>query len=129
MSATPAGPRGLAEALRAMGATLGEIVRVRGALLGLEAREELQRRQHMLVLAVAGAVLLHMALLLVSLLVVAAFWDGNRLLAIGGMAVFYAACAGVAVMRLRHQVATSPEPFAASLRELERDFAAMGPPR
>ena len=129
MSATPAGPRGLAEALRAMGATLGEIVRVRGALFGLEVREELQRRKQMLVLAVAGAVLLHMALLMLTLLVVAAFWDSHRLLAIGGMAALYAACGGIAVLRLRHQVATSPEPFAASRRELERDFAVMGPPR
>lgn len=122
-------PGGLLAALRAIGATLGETARVRGALLGVELREEIERRKQMLVLVALAAVFLHLALLVLSLLVAVAFWETHRVAAIGGLAAFYACLGTVAILRLRMQAASSPAPFAATLGELDRDLAALGKPR
>jgi uncharacterized membrane protein YqjE len=129
MSARPSGSPasgGLMDALRAIGATLGEVVRVRGALFAVELREELQRGKHMLALAVLGVALLHMALVLLTLLVVVVFWDSHRIAAIGAMAALYLAGGAAAFLGLRAKAA-SPAPFAASLGELEEDLARLQP--
>lgn len=119
---------GLREALRTMGATLGEMAHVRGALFALELREEVLRRKHMLVLATFGVTALHMALLLITVLVAAIFWDTHRIAAIVAMAALYLACGIAALLRLRANAAASPDPFADTLRELRRDLAALSPP-
>lgn len=120
---------GLLDALRVIGATLNEMVRVRAALFSLELREEVERRKHMLVLAALGAALLHMALVLATLFVVAAFWDTHRMVAIGAMAAVYLACGVAALVRLRDGIAASPAPFAATLCELDQDLAQLRPRR
>jgi len=117
--------RGLLGALRAMGATLNELLRVRGALFGLELREEARRGKHLLGLALVGGAFLHVALMLLALLAVAAFWDTHRLEAIGAMTLLYAACGAAALQRLRAEVEDGPAPFAASRAELERDLADL----
>jgi len=121
--------RGLVDALRAIGGTLNEIVRVRGSLFAVELREEVQRRKEMLGLAVLGVACVHMALLLLSVLVAVIFWDTYRIAAIGAMTGVYLACGTIAIVKLRERIAASPEPFAATLGELERDLADLGAPR
>lgn len=132
MSVHPSGPPasgGLLDALRAMGVTLGEIVQVRGALLGVELREEMERRRQMLVLVAVGVVFLHTALLLLTLLVAIVFWDTHRFGAIGALAALYLACGAAVLFRLRVKAAASPPPFAATLGELEQDLAQLRAPR
>ena len=116
-------PRGLLEALRALGGTLNETVRVRGGLFAVELREEVQRRKEMLVLAAFGAAFLHTALLLLTFFVAVVFWDTYRVPAIGAMTIVYLACGAAVFVRLRARIAASPDPFAASLGELRRDLA------
>lgn len=128
MSARSAGlaeSSGLRDALRAAGATLNELLRVRGALFAVELREEIERRKHLLALAVIGAVFLHMALVLLTLLVAVTFWDTHRIGAIAAMAVLYLGCAAAAFIRLRVRAAASPVPFAATLCELGQDLAPL----
>jgi uncharacterized membrane protein YqjE len=125
--AEPASP-GLLQALLALGATLNEALRIRGALFAVELREEVERRRQMLILAALGFAFLHTALLVGSLFVVAIFWDTHRLAAIGAMAAVYLACGAAAIMRLRQKAAASPAPFAATLGELEQDLAQMRAP-
>ena len=132
MSARPLGApasSGLLDALRAIGATLNDIVRVRGALFAVEMREEMQRRKQMLVLAVLGVAFLHMAIVVLTLLVVVAFWDTYRLSAIAAMAGLYLLCGSAAFIRLRAEVDASPAPFAATLGELDRDLVDLRSPR
>ncbi len=106
---------------------LAGTVRVRGALFALEVREELRRRERMVVLAVVAATFLHLALLLVSGLVAAAFWDTDRRVAIGVMVALYGAVGLAAALKLRAALSANPDPFAATRRELERDFAPGEP--
>jgi uncharacterized membrane protein YqjE len=62
-----------------------------------------------------------MGVLLLALLIVAAFWETHRLLALGSVAGFFlAAAAGLAGVA-RHKARTAPRLFEASLTELSRD--------
>jgi uncharacterized membrane protein YqjE len=123
----PPAARGLLDALRVFGRTLNETLHVRGALFALEVREEVERRKAMLLLAALGAAFLHLALLLAALLVVVAFWDTHRIAATAAMAGLYLACGVAAFLALRARIAASPEPFAATVGELERDLAELHP--
>lgn len=125
----PAASGGMAGSLRALMAALGELLRVRGALVGAELREEIERRKQWLVMAVLAAVLLHMALLVLTALAVVAFWDTHRISALAAMAALYLAFGAGLLVRLRVAVAASPPPFAASLGELHRDLAQLRSPR
>jgi uncharacterized membrane protein YqjE len=116
---------GLSDSLRAMGATLAEILQVRGALFALELQEEIDRRRSMLLLAVAGGVLLHMALLLAIALVVVAFWETHRLAALATMLAVCLGTGALLLARLRHAIAASPVPFADTRSELTRDLAQV----
>ncbi len=124
-AAAAAAPRGLPDALRAIGATLGRMAGVRGALFALDLREELQRRAHMLGLAAAVLAFAQLALLLFALLVVAAFWDTHRLAALAAMATHYHACGCGALVLLRARLAASPPPFASTVAELGADLASL----
>ena len=121
--------RGLFDALRAIGGTLNEVVRVRGALFAIELAEEVERRKRLLVLAAVGAAFLHMALVLLSVLVAAVFWDTHRIAAIATMTIAYLACGTAALLRMRRESAAAPSPFAATLAELDRDLSGLRAPR
>lgn len=121
----PAATGGLGPALRALGGTLHDALRVRGALLRVELREEFERRKQMLLLAALAFALLHMAFVLLSALVVAAFWDTHRLAAIGTLLAVHLFLGLAIVARLRAAIAASPAPLAATLGELDRDLAEL----
>ena len=121
----PPSTAGLLDALRAMGATLEETLRVRGALFAVELREEVERRRSRLILAVAAGVLLHTAFLLATALVAALAWETHRVAAIAIMAAAYLAGAIALLLRVRASAAASPDPFAETLRELSRDLAPL----
>ncbi len=120
MAESSSGPGPIAS-LRALGATLLELVGTRGELALVELREEGERRKEMLGLALAGALFLGLGLLLAALFVVAVFWDTYRLAAIGVVTLLYLGIAAGAFMRLREKLRSSPPPFEATLRELAAD--------
>jgi uncharacterized membrane protein YqjE len=129
MQAAPAPASGVLASLRALGGTLNEVLRVRGALFAVELAEEVERRKHQLLLGAISAAFLHMALVLVSVLVAAAFWDTHRIAALAAMAILYMAFGFAALARLRADYAASPAPFAASLAELNQDLSGLREPR
>lgn len=124
----PAPPAGLREGLRAMGGTLGEALRVRGALFALELRQEIGRRQRMLLYSALGIAFLNSALLVLALLVAAVFWDTWRLTAISGVLLAYGIAAAVAWSRVRSE-ATVEGAFAGTIAELQADLGTLGQAR
>jgi uncharacterized membrane protein YqjE len=66
-----------------------------------------------------------MALLMLSLLVIVAFWEENRLLAIGGLLAFYLAAVAVSLLILRHKAKVGSALFSSTLRELSKDSAEL----
>jgi uncharacterized membrane protein YqjE len=116
---------GLLDSLRAIGATLADLAHVRGSLFALELSEEIDRRTRVLLLAVAAGVLLHMALLLLTLSIAVFFWESHRIAALAAITLFYAAAGAALVLRLRHETAAAPAPFAETRGELGRDLAQL----
>lgn len=66
-----------------------------------------------------------MALLALSLLVVAAFWEENRLLAIGCLSVFYVVATIVTLVVLLQKAKAGSNLFAGTLSEFSKDSAAL----
>ena len=68
---------------------------------------------------------LGLAVLLLVLLVVAAFWDSYRLLVLLGLAGFFLLAGGGMIAYAAHQFKTHPRLFAASLGELRKDYQQL----
>jgi uncharacterized membrane protein YqjE len=124
--AEPVPPAGLTASLRALGATLVELLGARAELAVVELRQEGERKKEMIVLAAAGALFLALGLLVATLFVIVLFWDTHRLPAIGGVAIVYLALSGAAFVRLRYKAAGNPPPFDATLREFAADREMLG---
>lgn len=112
---------GIVQSGRRIVAILVAMIRTRLGLLAVELMEEKSRIWLMLVLTALALVFASMALLMLSLLVIVAFWDDNRLLAIGALLVFYLAAAAASVLVLRHKAKMGSPLFSHTLRELSKD--------
>jgi uncharacterized membrane protein YqjE len=116
---------GIVQSGRRILAILVTMVRTRLGLLAVELMEEKSRIWLMLVLTALALIFASMALLMLSLLVIVAFWDDNRLLAIGALLVFYVAAAAVSLLVLRHKAKIGSLLFSHTLRELSKDTAEL----
>lgn len=116
---------GPADAARSLASSLLALAETRFELMALELHEEAERRKRMLVLALAAAVFFVMTLLMVSLLVVALFWETHRIPAIVGITMAYFAIGIGAILRIRRILAESPPPFSASIAEFRKDLAML----
>ena len=112
---------GIVRSGRRMLAILVGMVHTRLNLLAVELVEEKSRIWLMLVLTALALILAAMALLMLSLLVIVAFWDENRLLAIGGLLVFYIVAAAASLLVLRYKAKIGSPLFSHTLRELSKD--------
>lgn len=97
------------------------MVRTRLNLLAIELMEEKSRIWLMLVLTALALVFASMALLMLSLLVIVAFWEENRLLAIGCLLAFHILAAGASLLLLWRKAKLGSRLFAHTLRELQKD--------
>ena len=108
-----------------LGLTLRETLGVRLALFAAELDGELRVRRRLWFTAAVAAAVVYTAILLLTALVVALFWETLRIAALGSLAAFHLAC-GIGVMLLyRVLVAARPVPFEATLWELRQDAARM----
>ena len=101
------------------------LAKTRLELLGVELAIERHRLQSLIVLSIAGAILATFALVTLSVLVVAYFWDTDRYLAILGLGAIYAVLAALAFLRARGLVHDGPAPFASTVAEFEKDRARI----
>lgn len=118
---------GTVEALRAIGKTLVEGLRLRSSLFSLELAQEIRTRRRMFLLGALAAVLLYTAFLLMTALVLSVFWNSYRDQSIAALALLYLAAGVAAILRYRAVRAAAPAPFSVSLQELRRDLADTGP--
>lgn len=117
----PGESRGLLESLSTLAATLVAIVHTRLDLLSADVEEDRVHVLSLLVLALAALFFIGVGVVLAAILLVVAFWDSHRLLALGSLAgLFLAAGAGAWAYAL-HKARTKPRLFAASLSELVKD--------
>lgn len=116
---------GIVRSGRRMLAILVSMVRTRLNLLAVELIQEKGRIWLILVLTALALIFTSMALLALSLLVVAVFWEDNRLLAIGSLSVFYVVATIITVAVLQQKAKTGSNLFAGTLSELSKDSAAL----
>jgi uncharacterized membrane protein YqjE len=118
---TPGVSKGLLESLTILAGTLVAIAHTRLDLLSVDLEEERAHLFSLLVLTLAALLCLGIGVVLVTILLVVAFWDTHRLLALGALAGFYLVIGmGVWAFAL-HKARTKPRLFAASLSELFKD--------
>lgn len=118
---TPGESGGLLESLSTLAATLVAIAHTRLDLLSADVEEDRAHVLSLLVLALAALFFIGVGVVLAAILLVVAFWDTHRLLALGSLAgVFLAAGVGAGAYAL-HKARTKPRLFAASLSELLKD--------
>ena len=118
---TSGGSKGLLESLTTLAGTLVAIAHTRLDLLSADLEEERAQLLSLLVLTLAALFCLGIGVVLVTILLVVAFWDTHRLLALGALAGLYLVIGmGVWVFVL-HKARTKPRLFAASLSEVFKD--------
>jgi uncharacterized membrane protein YqjE len=115
---------GLMSSLKQLVTTVVAIAETRLELLADELQVERQRIVQMIVLGAGALFFTACGILLLTLLVIVALWDSNRLLAIGAFALLYIAL-GCGLAVLARQTAAGSRLFAASLGELRKDRARL----
>jgi uncharacterized membrane protein YqjE len=116
-----AAARGLFESLKTLSVSLVGIVHTRLELLSTDIAEEREHLITLLLLVQLALFFLGVGILLLALLIVVAFWESHRLLALGSLTgLFLLASAGTAWLAM-HKTRTRPRLFAASLAELSKD--------
>lgn len=118
---TPGGSKGLLESLTTLAATLVAIAHTRLDLLSADLEEDREHFLSLLVLALAALFCLGVGVVLATILLVVAFWDSHRLLALSTLAGFFLAVGMAAWGFAMRKARTKPRLFAASLSELFKD--------
>jgi len=117
---------GLFDSLKTLSISLVGIVHTRLELLSTDIAEEREHLVTLLVVVLLALFCLGVGVVLLAMLIVVAFWDSHRLLALGGVTgAFLIASAGLAWLAL-HKTRTRPRLFAASLAELSKDRQHLG---
>ena len=112
---------GIVRSGRRMLAILVSMARTRLNLLAIELMEEKSRIWLLVVLTALALMFAGMAFLMLSLLVVVAFWEEHRLAAMGGVLAFHVIACGVSLLVIRQKAKLGSKLFAHTLRELAKD--------
>lgn len=118
---TPGASKGLLDSLTMFAATLVAMAYTRFELLSVDLEEARENFFSLLVLSLAALFFLGVGMVLAAILLVVAFWDTHRLLALGLLAGFFLAVGIAAWIFARRKARTKPRLFAASLSELLKD--------
>lgn len=118
-------PPGILQSLRRLASTALALVITRGELAAVELAEARGQMVRWAVAALLGAVLLLAALMSVSVLVAAVFWESYRWQAIGLLALAYGIAGTWLVLKVMREVRAAPPLLSATLAELARDRAAL----
>lgn len=116
-NATP----GLLGSLSTMATTLVAIVHTRLELLATDLEEDTEHLLSLLIMTMVALFALGVGVILATLLIVAAFWETHRLLALGSLAILFLAVGITAAVMAVHKTRTKPRIFTSSLLELFKD--------
>ncbi|MDZ4342616.1 MAG: phage holin family protein [Candidatus Binatia bacterium] len=112
---------GLWRSLKALLAALSAALHTRLDLFATELEEERERLKQTLVLTLLLFFGLGFGFILLTIFLVALFWERGWLFAIGGLAGVYLCVGIVAAFKLRSRFLTRPGLFPATLGELAKD--------
>ncbi len=112
---------GLLGSVRRLLSTLTSIASTRLELLANELHEERLHVEQMLLYFFSALFCFGMTIMLLTVFVVALFWDEHRLAVLGGLSAVFLAAGVMLVMRLQKIARSKSRLFSASLAELSRD--------
>ncbi|OYY81459.1 MAG: hypothetical protein B7Y33_01705 [Hydrogenophilales bacterium 16-62-9] len=115
------GSGGLFESLKNLSVSLVGVVHTRLELLSVDIAEERVHQTTLLVLGLLALFCFGVGVVLLSILIVVAFWETHRLAALGGLAGLFLAAGGGVIWVALHKIRTKPKLFQASLAELVKD--------
>ncbi len=118
--------KGLLDSLAALVATLVAMAHTRLDLLSTDLEDERAHLFSVLLWTLVALFCLGIGLVLATLLLVVAFWDGQRLLVLGSLTGLFLVAGGVAWAYVGHKARIKPRLFAASLSELRKDRQQLG---
>jgi uncharacterized membrane protein YqjE len=116
---------GLFASLRRMLATLIALAHTRLELVSVEVEEQIAHAAGLLLWSIAVILFGSLAVLVLALTIVIAFWDDHRLLAAGLVTAAFALATLVAVLVVRARLRRRPRILAATVAEMKRDVAAL----
>ncbi len=112
---------GILHSLKALGATLASAFHTRVALFVTELEEERERLKQTLILTLLVVFGLSMGFILLTIFLVALFWERGWIGAIGGLSFIYLGVATIAAFKLRNVFLRRSGLFPATLEELGKD--------
>jgi uncharacterized membrane protein YqjE len=116
---------GLFASLRRMLATLIALAHTRLELVSVEVEEQIGHAAGVLLWSIAAIFFGSLAVLVLALTIVIAFWDDHRLLAAGLVTAAFALVAVVAALIVRTRLRHRPRLLSATIAEMKRDAAAL----
>lgn len=118
---------GLFDSARRLLARLLALAQTRLELLTTELSLEVQRAVALLLWGFVALFFGGLAVLMLTLTLVIAFWEDHRLLAAALAALFFLAVTVTSMLVVRHRLRTRGPLLGASLEELRRDVEALDP--
>jgi len=112
---------GYLHSLKATLATLSAALHTRAEIFVIELEEERERLKQTLVLTLLMVFGLSLGFILLTIFLVAIFWDKGWIGAIGGLSFLYLAIGAIAALKLRNSILRRPGLFPTSLAELGKD--------
>ena len=118
---------GIMDSLRTTLATVSRLVRTRLEIISLELEEQREWLQSLVLLAVTGLFCVTMGMVMVTLFVVALFWESHPLAVLGGFSALYLGVGVWAVLTFRTKMHSRPKMFATTNGELLKDESQLTP--
>ena len=115
------GGKGLFESITALTSTLVAIVHTRLELLSTDLEEDRERLMSLVTLSLVALFSLLIAVVLIAITVVVAFWDSYRVLALGSIALVFLITGIATWLAAIRKARNKPKMFVASLLELIKD--------
>jgi uncharacterized membrane protein YqjE len=118
---------GVMDSIRTSLATAAKLIRTRLEIISCELEEQREWMQNLVLLAVAGLFCVSMGLVMLTLFVVALFWESHPKAVLGGFAGLYLIVGAWAVLTFRVKLNARPKFFQTTTEELAKDEAQLTP--
>jgi uncharacterized membrane protein YqjE len=126
-AAMSARPLGALDAIRTTLATTAKVIRTRLEIISCELEEQREWMQNLMLLAVAGLFCVCMGLVMLTLFVVALFWESHPVAVIGAFAGLYLVGGAWAMLTFKGKLHARPKLFQTTTEELSKDEVQLKP--
>lgn len=118
---------GVMDSIRTALATAARTIRTRLDIISTELEEQREWLQHLILLAVTGLFCACMGLVMVTMFVVALFWESHPVAVLGGFSALYLGVGVWALLAFRAKMSARPKLFSTTTGELAKDEERLTP--